>query len=117
VVAMDIVLDPGAVALGFWSFAEGGSAFYGVPLSNYAGWALSATVAVILLDFSLNRDALMRRLASCEFALDDMVSFVVLWGAINVWFWNPVSALVAVAFGVGLFRAESFDSRLLNPRY
>lgn len=115
VVAMDIVLDPGAVALGFWTFADGG--FYGVPLSNYAGWALSAVVAVVLLDLSIDRDALMRRLVSCEFVLDDMVSFVILWGALNVWFWNPVSALVAVAFGVGLVRADSFDSRLLDPRY
>jgi putative membrane protein len=115
VVAMDIVLDPGAVALGFWAFAEGG--FYGVPLSNYAGWALSAVVAVVLLDLSLDRDALVRRLVSCEFVLDDMVSFVILWGALNVWFWNPVSVLVAVAFGVGLVRADGFDSRLLDPRY
>ncbi len=115
VVAMDVVLDPGAVALGFWTFAEGG--FYGVPLSNYAGWALSAVVAVVLLDLSLDRDALVRRLVSCEFVLDDMVSFVVLWGAINIWFWNPASVVVALAFGVGLVRADSFDSSLLDPRY
>lgn len=115
VVAMDVVLDPGAVALGFWTFAEGG--FYGVPLSNYAGWALSAVVAVVLLDLSIDRDALVRRLVSCEFVLDDMVSFVVLWGAINIWFWNPASVVVALAFGVGLVRADSFDSSLLDPRY
>lgn len=115
VVAMDVVLDPGAVALGFWTFAEGG--FYGVPLSNYAGWALSAVVAVVLLDLALDRDALVRRLVSCEFVLDDMVSFVVLWGAINIWFWNPASVVVALAFGVGLVRADSFDSSLLDPRY
>ena len=114
VVAMDVILDPGAVALGFWSFAEGG--FYGVPLTNYAGWMLSATVAVVLLDLSLDRDALLRRLESCDFMLDDMVSFVILWGAINLWFWNPVPAVVAVVFGVVLVRADRFDARLLDPR-
>lgn len=113
VVAMDVVLDPGAVALGFWSFSEGG--FYGVPISNYAGWVLSAAVAVVLLDLSFDRDELIRRLRSCEFMLDDMVSFVILWGGINLWFWNPVPAAVAVVFGVALVRANRFDARLLNP--
>src|SRR5215204_583899 len=45
---MDGVLDPGATALGFWVWPEGG-ANYGVPLSNYAGWLLSGTLAAALL--------------------------------------------------------------------
>ncbi|MDZ7689330.1 MAG: bisanhydrobacterioruberin hydratase [Halobacteriales archaeon] len=115
VVVMDLVLDPGAVALGFWSFAEGG-VFYGVPLSNYAGWTVSAVVTVVLLDASFDREALLARLRSCDFMLDDMVSFVILWGVINIWFWNAVPVLVAVAFGVGLVRADSFDAGLFDPR-
>jgi putative membrane protein len=113
VVAMDVVLDPGAVALGFWSFADG--SFYGVPLTNYAGWLLSAVVSVFLLDVAFDREPLLRRLESCDFMLDDMVSFVILWGGINLWFLNPVPAAVAIAFGIGLVRADRFDSRLLNP--
>ncbi|WP_459823593.1 bisanhydrobacterioruberin hydratase [Halorubrum luteum] len=113
VVTMDVVLDPGAVALGFWSF--GGGAFYGVPLSNYAGWVLSATVAVVALDRAFDMAALRERLANCEFMLDDLVSFVILWGAINLWFGNLVPAVVAVAFGVGLVRADRFDARLFTP--
>jgi len=46
-----------------------------------------------------------------------MVSFVILWGAINLWFWNLIPVFVAVVFGVGLVRADSFDSRLLDPRF
>ncbi|WP_156589662.1 bisanhydrobacterioruberin hydratase, partial [Halorubrum sp. CBA1125] len=76
VLAMDVVLDPGAVALGFWDF--GGGAFYGVPLSNYAGWVLSAAVAVGALDRGFAAGALRERLRDCEFVLDDMVSFVIL---------------------------------------
>ncbi|GAB7009244.1 bisanhydrobacterioruberin hydratase [Halorubrum trueperi] len=114
VVAMDVVLDPGAVALGFWSF--GGGAFYGVPLSNYAGWVLSATVAVVALDRAFDADGLRERLRDCEFALDDMVSFVILWGGINLWYGNPIPVAVAVAFGVGLVRADRFDARLFAPR-
>jgi putative membrane protein len=47
-VLMDGVLDPGAASLGLWVWPEGG-AYYGVPLSNYAGWLLSSALATALL--------------------------------------------------------------------
>jgi putative membrane protein len=112
VLAMDVVLDPGAVALGFWAYPGGGT-FYGVPLSNYAGWVLSATVAVGVVDFTFNREALHARLASCEFALDDMVSFVLLWGGVNLFYGNWLPAVVAAAIGVGLLRTDRFDAPML----
>jgi putative membrane protein len=116
VLAMDLVLDPGAVALGFWVYPDGGL-YYGVPLSNYAGWVLSATVAVVALDVAFAREALLDRLVDVEFMLDDLVSFVILWGGINAWFGNWAAVAVAAAFGVGLVRTERFDSRLLRvPR-
>jgi putative membrane protein len=106
-------LDPGAVALGFWEYYPPG-AFYGVPLSNYVGWVLSATVAVVLLDWGYDRRVLLGRLAECEFMLDDLVSFVILWGGINAWFGNWVAVAVAALFGVGLLKTERFDSRVLR---
>jgi putative membrane protein len=116
VLAMDLVLDPGAVALGFWVY-PGGGAYYGVPLSNYAGWVLSATVAVVALDVAFSRADLLDRLLDTEFMLDDLVSFVILWGGINAWFGNWVAVGVAAVFGVGLVKTERFDSRLLRvPR-
>ena len=45
---IDGVLDPGAASLGFWVWPEGG-VYYGVPLSNYAGWLLSGALAAALL--------------------------------------------------------------------
>lgn len=45
---IDAVLDPGAVSLGFWVWPKGG-VYYGVPLSNYAGWLLSGALATTLL--------------------------------------------------------------------
>ena len=47
-VLIDAVLDPGATALGFWVWPEGGP-YYGVPLRNFAGWLLSGTVSAALL--------------------------------------------------------------------
>ena len=45
---VDGVLDPGAASLGFWVW-PGGGAYYGVPLSNYAGWLFSGALAAALL--------------------------------------------------------------------
>jgi len=108
VVAVDLVLDPGAVALGFWAY-DGGGAFYDVPWSNYRGWLLSATVAVAAFDWGLDRDALLARLDSCPFMLDDMVSFVILWGAVNAAFGNWIPVALAGLFGAGLVATDRFD--------
>ena len=114
VVTMDLVLDPAAVSLGFWAYDAGG-VFYEVPLSNFAGWVVSAVVAVGVLDVALDQSGLFDRLDACDFMLDDMVSFVILWGAINAWFGNWLPVVVATVFGVGVLRAKRFDVGLLRP--
>ncbi|MFB6108454.1 MAG: bisanhydrobacterioruberin hydratase [Haloplanus sp.] len=113
VVAMDLVLDPGAVALGFWVY-PGGGPVYGVPLSNFLGWVVSAALTVLVLDAAFDRDALARRLDRCEFAPDDMVSFVVLWGGVNAWAGNWAAVALAALFGAGLVRADRFDAGWFN---
>jgi putative membrane protein len=108
VLTMDLVLDPGAVALGFWAYDPVG-AYYGVPWSNYAGWVLSATVAVVLLDASFDRVGLRQRLAECEFMLDDLVSFVLLWGGVNAYYGNWIPVVLAAGLGAGLVATDRFD--------
>ncbi|WP_254840732.1 bisanhydrobacterioruberin hydratase [Natronomonas marina] len=108
VVGMDLVLDPGAVAVGFWAY-EAGGLYYGVPWLNFAGWVLSATVSVLLVDAALDRERVLGRLESCRFMLDDLVSFVILWGTINLYFGNWVPAALSAAYGYGLYRTDRFD--------
>ena len=108
VVAVDLVLDPGAVALGFWEYF-GETAFYGVPWSNFQGWVLSAAIAVVVFDLAFDREDLLARLDRCPFMLDDMVSFVVLWGGVNAAFGNWIPVAIACAFGVGLVVTDRFD--------
>jgi putative membrane protein len=108
VIGLDLVLDPAAVSLGFWSY-DASSVYYGVPWTNFAGWVLSATVAVSVLDTAFDRDAIVARLESCGFMLDDLVSFVILWGVVNAYFRNWIPALLAVGFGYGLWRTDRFD--------
>ena len=115
VMAMDLVLDPGAVGLGFWTYLAGGT-YYDVPVSNFLGWLLSAAVAIVVLDWGFDHHRLAVRLRACPFILDDLVSFVILWGGINLYFGHIVPVLIAVVLAVALVRAERFDTGLFTVR-
>ena len=115
VMAMDLVLDPGAVGLGFWTYLAGG-VYYDVPVSNFLGWLLSAAVAIVVLDWGFDHRRLAARLRACPFILDDLVSFVILWGGINLYFGHIVPVVIAVVLAVALVRAERFDTGLFTVR-
>ncbi|RZV11112.1 putative membrane protein [Natrinema hispanicum] len=108
VLAIDLVLDPAAVAIGFWSYVPPGG-YYGVPASNYWGWLLSGAIAVVLVDLAFDRAAVRERVRTCEFALDDLVSFVLLWGTINALYGQWLAAGVAGLFCLILLRTERYD--------
>lgn len=46
--AFDLVLDPGAAALGYWTWTQPGS-YYGIPEQNFLGWLLSAVIGQLIL--------------------------------------------------------------------
>ena len=43
----DLILDPGAVLMNFWTWADPG-VYYGIPVTNYLGWGLSAIVGGLI---------------------------------------------------------------------
>ena len=49
-VALDLVLDPGATLLGFWTWNNPGID-YGVPWINYAGWILTGIITTAIFIF------------------------------------------------------------------
>lgn len=108
VLVLDLVLDPAAVSLGFWAYTDGGM-YYNVPVTNYIGWILSGTVAVALLEWGLPTAAVKSRLRSCDYMLDDMVSFVILWGGINAYYSNIIPLLLAGSLFGLLYAADRFD--------
>ncbi|WP_276250368.1 bisanhydrobacterioruberin hydratase [Haloarcula rara] len=114
VILVDLVLDPGAVGIGFWAYDV--QQFYGVPWSNYLGWLLSGAVAVLCFDLGFDRAGLRRRLEECEFMLDDLVSFVLLWGGINLFYANWIPVALAALLGAGLLKTERFDFDLSETR-
>ncbi len=108
VIALDLILDPGAVALGFWGWADPGG-YYGVPAVNYLGWLLSGSVAIAILQVAFDHEAVRDRLERCGFFLDDLVSFLVLWGLINASVGNWIPVVVALGLVGTLLTSDWFD--------
>jgi putative membrane protein len=80
-----------------------------VPLSNFAGWVLSATVATVGFDATLRTDDVTDRLSSTPYLLDDLVSFTVLWGVVNAVYGNLLPFVVSLLLVTMLVRAERFS--------
>ncbi len=90
-VAWDLGLDPLMVAQGFWVFAAD-SPYYGVPLSNFVGWALAGVILVALL---LRIEPRLRDEASPELRLVFLVQAFLMGVGLLV-FELPWAALVSV---------------------
>jgi bisanhydrobacterioruberin hydratase len=100
-VLIDLVLDPGAALLGFWIWPEGGS-YYGVPLSNYAGWLLSGALAAALL-LAVGR----WRTAPLPGLLDGAILALAFWTGVAVFLVLVVPALLGVALIAYLLHRRS----------
>lgn len=95
----DVVLDPGAVMLGFWKYEDGG-AFYGVPLSNFLGWLISGLLGSILLEGLV---AIFKPLLPTPVQLSVSAVFIIFfWSAIAVFGGMTAPALTGAAILFGL---------------
>ncbi|TFF91995.1 carotenoid biosynthesis protein, partial [Candidatus Thorarchaeota archaeon] len=54
-VAVDLVLDPAAVVLSIWVWVNPGP-YYGIPISNYTGWFITALVASVIMHLLTTRN-------------------------------------------------------------
>ena len=81
-VLLDLIMDPGAVALGFWAWEQPGP-WYGVPWINFGGWLLSGTVGISLAAWGLPARRIQPRLASDGLAWGTLLAFLAFWGPIN----------------------------------
>jgi len=89
-VAADLVLDPGAALIGYWTWAEPGL-YYGIPASNFAGWLLTgAAYSAITLFFV--RGGLPVGVAS------SFVLILAFWTGVSLGFGMVVPA--AIGFGL-----------------
>ncbi len=93
-VAVDLVLDPAAVRLGFWSWDVPGL-YYGVPLLNFCGWVVTGCIAVLAL----------RRLPRPvpRILARNLWLVLVFWSAVNAWSgqWIPAAVGLILVVIVG----------------
>jgi len=90
---IDVVLDPGAVHIGFWAWDEPGI-YYGVPLINFFGWLVSGAIAIIAVT-ALKRYFKWPPVPS---VLAYNLFFIVLfWAAVSAWAGQFIPALLGTA--------------------
>ncbi|HRI03602.1 MAG TPA: isopentenyl-diphosphate Delta-isomerase [Pyrinomonadaceae bacterium] len=101
-VVFDLVLDPGAVKIGFWRY-EGGGAFYGVPVSNFAGWLFSGAIGAAVIEiFTFIRKPLLPAPAQL---ISSTFFIIFFWSAIAFFsgMWMPVMIGAVVLIGLAAF--------------
>jgi putative membrane protein len=111
-VVIDGVLDPGAVALGFWIW-EGGGPYYGVPLSNYGGWLLSGLIASALVTWIGGRRLTDRALRPG--LLDSLLVSMFLWLGVCIFSELVFPAVLAAGLIVLLVRRRLQLARAVDP--
>lgn len=114
-VVFDLVLDPGAVKIGFWRY-EGGGVYYGVPISNFAGWLFSGAIGAAVIEiFTFFRKPLLpapAQLISSTF----FITFF--WSAIAFFpgMWIPVVIGIVVLLMLAAFYVRyhyAFDDMIV----
>lgn len=88
--AVDLVVDPGAVAEGFWAFRNGGE-YFGVPVANFVGWLFMGSFAAFLFPNNIKS----------EKAVAGLLAVVMFWTVMAIMHGLVWPALVGLAFVLG----------------
>ena len=93
---IDMVLDPAAVRLGFWHWNKPGF-FYGVPLINFLGWLLTASVGGVLLHYLWGH----KNLPTPALAYSGL-AILWFWTTVNFWLQQWIPAAIGGLLGIVL---------------
>jgi putative membrane protein len=99
-VVIDMVLDPAAVHIGFWSWNTPGL-YYGVPLINFAGWIVSGGVAVSAIVYARWRLKWPPIPAMLGW---NLLAIVFLWTMVNLFAMQPIPAVLGLVICAVLYR-------------
>lgn len=67
-VSADLVLDPGAVLMQFWTWEHPGI-YYGIPFTNYLGWMLSSIIGGFLYYYIFTKTEILKLSKLCVLTL------------------------------------------------
>lgn len=115
--AWDLSLDPRMVSAGYWIWRDGGP-YFGIPLSNFAGWLLTSFVIYavwrvfdrpISPPIDSSHSSLQSRAIPLHLALPAL-AYIATWlgeSIANALFWSGPVVALAVFVGMGLFGAPA----------
>jgi len=89
---LDLVLDPGAVSIGIWSYANKG-VYYSVPISNFIGWVITGSL-MSMITIKLLKNFPKERLLSLTYG------FCI---SIFLWTWIALLKNLWIPFAIGVF--------------
>ncbi len=112
-VFVDLVLDPAAVVLNIWVWTEPGP-YYGIPLTNYTGWFITALVASAVLQLVLTGTSDNAAEIPVEIAGSLLISLS-FWTGYSLWtgLWIPV--LIGALMLGGIFHVITSQDVELIP--
>jgi putative membrane protein len=93
-VAVDLVLDPAAVVLSIWVWVNPGP-YYGIPISNYTGWFITALIASIIMHLLTMKEVGAAREVPPRVATSLFISLG-FWTGFSVW--TGLLAPIAIGF-------------------
>ena len=101
----DIVLDPGATALGFWIW-EINEGFYNVPWVNFLGWIVSSIIGLVIWETLLRdiKGTVPSKDAQRWMFISGFVSLI-FWIGVNGWIGYWIPAIIGIIYaGYSLVR-------------
>ncbi len=106
-VCFDLVMDPGAVALGFWSFIHGGY-YYHVPYTNFLGWVFSGAISISLIElykrYTNTQPALSR--ISSNYASLGLYFSTALWTGVAAGHRQIVPLCIGIILFIWIYRTQ-----------
>lgn len=105
----DLVIDPGATALGFWIWESDAVSFYGVPLQNFAGWALSGAVGIFIAQKFFPK----KPSRSDKYALHGLLFITSFWVGVDVH--EQLIAAVILGILLVIFIVQAVDASTKSP--
>ena len=93
-VLVDMVLDPAAVVLSIWVWLVPGP-YYGIPVSNYTGWFLTAFIASLILYQTIQRIEGVQREIPIKVSSSLFISLA-FWTGFSVW----TGLLIPIGIGI-----------------
>ncbi|KXK08089.1 MAG: hypothetical protein UZ20_WS6002000999 [candidate division WS6 bacterium OLB21] len=111
-VAVDLVIDPPAVQLGYWTWVETGP-YYNIPISNFFGWFLAGLLLTSGI-FKLTENSTTEFKASAFKSLFLIVSY---WTFTSIMLGMIVPFIVGISLMILISRAGGFEGHEKPPAH